>query len=97
MKGARQHNLKGIDVSIPLQRLVCVTGVSGSGKSTLIQDVLYPALLKHFGKPTEAPGEHDSIKGAENISAVVMVDQTSIGRTDAFQSRELCRRVRCDP
>ncbi|WP_129781471.1 excinuclease ABC subunit UvrA [Peristeroidobacter soli] len=81
VKGARQHNLKGIDVSIPLQRLVCVTGVSGSGKSTLIQDVLYPALLKHFGKPTEAPGEHDSIKGAENISAVVMVDQTSIGRT----------------
>ncbi|MFC4309566.1 excinuclease ABC subunit UvrA [Steroidobacter flavus] len=81
VKGARQHNLKGIDVSIPLQRLVCVTGVSGSGKSTLIQDVLYPALLKHFGKPTEAPGEHDGIKGAENISAVVMVDQTSIGRT----------------
>ncbi|HWK51174.1 MAG TPA: hypothetical protein VNR40_14875, partial [Steroidobacter sp.] len=80
VKGARQHNLKGIDVSIPLQRLVCVTGVSGSGKSTLIQDVLYPALLKHFGKPTEAPGEHDSIKGAESISAVVMVDQTSIGR-----------------
>lgn len=81
IKGARQHNLKGIDVSIPLQRLVCVTGVSGSGKSTLIQDVLYPALLKHFGKPTEAPGEHEGIKGAENISAVVMVDQTSIGRT----------------
>ncbi|MBM0103526.1 excinuclease ABC subunit UvrA [Steroidobacter sp. S1-65] len=81
IKGARQHNLKGIDVSIPLHRLVCVTGVSGSGKSTLIQDVLYPALLKHFGKPTEAPGEHDSIQGAEHISAVVMVDQTSIGRT----------------
>jgi excinuclease ABC subunit A len=81
VKGARQHNLKGIDVSIPLQRLVCVTGVSGSGKSTLIQDVLYPALRKHFGKPTEAPGEYDSIEGAENISAVVMVDQTSIGRT----------------
>lgn len=81
VKGARQHNLKSIDVAIPLQRLVCVTGVSGSGKSTLIQDVLYPSLLKHFGKPTEAPGEHDSIEGAEHISAVVMVDQTSIGRT----------------
>lgn len=81
VKGARQHNLKGVDVSIPLQRLVCVTGVSGSGKSTLIQDVLYPALKKHFGKPTEAPGEHAGIEGAEHLGAVVMVDQTSIGRT----------------
>jgi excinuclease ABC subunit A len=81
IRGARQHNLKGIDVAIPLRRLVCVTGVSGSGKSTLIQDVLYPALLKHFGKPTEAPGEHDGIEGAEHIGAVVMVDQTPIGRT----------------
>jgi len=79
--GAAEHNLKTLDVRIPLHRLVCVTGVSGSGKSTLIQDVLHPALRKHFGKPTEAPGAHGSIAGAEHIGAVVMVDQSQIGRT----------------
>jgi excinuclease ABC subunit A len=79
--GARQHNLKGIDVSIPLNRLVCITGVSGSGKSTLVQDVLYAALLKHKGKPTEAPGAHRALIGHDQIAEVVMVDQTPIGRT----------------
>ena len=64
--GAREHNLKGIDLSIPLNRLVCITGVSGSGKSTLVQDVLYAALLRAKGKPTEAPGEHASLRGAEH-------------------------------
>jgi excinuclease ABC subunit A len=81
LRGARQHNLKDVDVRIPLKRLVCVTGVSGSGKSTLIEDVLYPALLKYHGKPTEAPGAFAGLAGAELIDDVVMVDQNPIGRT----------------
>jgi excinuclease ABC subunit A len=81
LRGARAHNLQNIDVRIPLKRLVCVTGVSGSGKSTLIEDVLYPALLKYQGRPTAAPGEFDGLRGADLIDDVVMVDQTSIGRT----------------
>ena len=79
--GAAEHNLKNIDVAIPLGRLACVTGVSGSGKSTLVQDVLYPALRKAKGKPTEAPGRLRALKGAERIDDAVMVDQTPIGRT----------------
>src|SRR5687767_3315297 len=79
--GASEHNLKTIDVRIPLQRLVCVTGVSGSGKSTLVQDVLYPALLKSKGKPTEAPGAHRALRGADKVSSVVMVNQSPIGKT----------------
>src|SRR6185369_14561879 len=79
--GATEHNLKNIDAAIPLNRLVCVTGVSGSGKSTLVQDVLYAALLKHKGKPTETPGAHRSIQGHHLIGDIVMVDQSSIGRT----------------
>ncbi|HEY8508246.1 MAG TPA: excinuclease ABC subunit UvrA, partial [Steroidobacteraceae bacterium] len=81
LKGARQHNLKNIDVRIPLKQLVCVTGVSGSGKSTLVEDILYPALLKYRGKPTEAPGQFDALRGADLIDDVVLVDQSQIGRT----------------
>ncbi|NYT76374.1 excinuclease ABC subunit UvrA [Alcaligenaceae bacterium] len=81
LEGARANNLKNVSVSIPLGRLVCVTGVSGSGKSTLIQDVLYPAILKQHGKPTEAPGEFDRLLGVEMLADVVMVDQTPIGKT----------------
>jgi excinuclease ABC subunit A len=81
IEGASQHNLKNVDVAIPLDRLVCVTGVSGSGKSTLVQDVLYAALRKAKGKPTDTPGAHRALLGAEEIEEVVMVDQTPIGKT----------------
>jgi len=79
--GATEHNLKGIDISIPLERLVCITGVSGSGKSTLVQDVLYAALRKAKGKPTEVPGTFRELRGHALIEDAVMVDQTPIGRT----------------
>ncbi|HEU0230384.1 MAG TPA: excinuclease ABC subunit A, partial [Burkholderiaceae bacterium] len=81
LDGVCAHNLKQVTLSVPLGRLVCVTGVSGSGKSTLIQDVLYPAILKHMGRPTEAPGEYRHLLGVEQIADVVMVDQTPIGKT----------------
>ena len=81
LSGVTQHNLRNIDVRLPLGKLVCITGVSGSGKSTLMQDVLYPALLKHKGKPTEAAGAHRALRGADHIDEVVFVDQTPIGRT----------------
>jgi excinuclease ABC subunit A len=81
VEGAREHNLKRITVEFPLQHLVCVTGVSGSGKSTLMQDLLFPALSRHFGKPTETPGEHDRLLGADWLSDAVFVDQSPIGKT----------------
>jgi excinuclease ABC subunit A len=81
LKGAAEHNLKNIDVEFPLQRLVCVTGVSGSGKSTLVHDVLYPALLRAKGKPTENPGVYRALEGIDLLDDVIMVDQNRIGRT----------------
>jgi len=81
LEGAREHNLQNLTVDFPLQRLVVVTGVSGSGKSTLVQDVLAPALMRHFGKATETPGEHDRLLGADHLSEVVFVDQSPIGKT----------------
>ena len=81
LQGAREHNLQNLDISFPLQRLTVITGVSGSGKSTLIQDVLVPALLRHFGKPTEGAGEHDALLGTDWLSEAVFVDQSPIGKT----------------
>ena len=81
LEGVTANNLKNVSIEIPLGRLVCVTGVSGSGKSTLIQDVLYPAMLKILGKPTETPGAFDRLLGAEQLADVVMVDQAQIGKT----------------
>ncbi len=79
--GATAHNLRDLDVALPLNRLVCLTGVSGSGKSTLLHQVLYRALQRRFGRPTEAPGPHRALEGAEGLTDVVLVDQSPIGRT----------------
>src|SRR5690625_3419167 len=81
LTGVRAHNLKNIDIRLPLNRFSVLCGVSGSGKSTLIEHVLYPALLKHFGQATEAPGSFERLEGAEQLAEVVFVDQSHIGRT----------------
>ncbi|MBE3037024.1 MAG: excinuclease ABC subunit UvrA, partial [Candidatus Atribacteria bacterium] len=79
--GARQFNLKNIDVSIPLGTLTCITGVSGSGKSTLIEETLYKALIKEIYQSRVRPGDYDKIEGIENIDKVIIIDQSPIGRT----------------
>jgi excinuclease ABC subunit A len=81
IKGAREHNLKNIDVKVPLGKFVCITGVSGSGKSTLMNDILARALMKKFYKSKEEPGKHQVILGTDNLNKVVLVDQSPIGRT----------------
>ncbi|MFO8034228.1 MAG: excinuclease ABC subunit UvrA [Candidatus Bipolaricaulota bacterium] len=80
-RGARQHNLQGIDVRIPLGLFVCVTGVSGSGKSTLVEDVLYRGATWRLGYAVGKPGAHDDIEGIEHINKAVVIDQAPIGRT----------------
>jgi len=79
--GAREHNLKNIDVTIPLGKLVCITGVSGSGKSTLMIEILYKALARELNRAKTKPGAHDGIKGLEHIDKIVNIDQSPIGRT----------------
>ncbi len=79
--GVSEHNLKNIDVTIPLQALVCITGVSGSGKSTLMRDVLYPALCRKKGVTCDMPGAHVKLTGHQHIDDVVLVDQSPIGKT----------------
>lgn len=81
IKGAREHNLRNLNVAIPLGVFVCVTGVSGSGKSTLITDILYRKLAKDLNKAKERPGKHDVIHGIGMLDKVVDVDQSPIGRT----------------
>ena len=81
LRGARGNNLKGVDVSIPLGKFVCVTGVSGSGKSSLINGTLRPILSRHLYRSYDQPLPYDSIEGLENIDKLVVVDQSPIGRT----------------
>ena len=79
--GAKENNLKNLDVKIPLGCLVCVTGVSGSGKSTLVDDILRRALFRHFYDSREKPGAHKTIKGLDQLDKVIVIDQSPIGRT----------------
>lgn len=79
--GAKQFNLKNIDVKFPLGKFICVTGVSGSGKSTLIHQILYKTLAQKFYGAKDAPGKHKEIKGLDNIDKVIIVDQSPIGKT----------------
>ncbi len=81
VRGARENNLKGIDVAIPLGKFVCVTGVSGSGKSTLVNEVLYRRLARDFYRAKERPGSCEAIDGTGHIDKVVNIDQSPIGRT----------------
>ena len=79
--GARENNLKDIDVTIPLGKLVCITGVSGSGKSTLMVDILYQSLAHALNRARTSPGDHDTIKGIEHLDKIINIDQAPIGRT----------------
>ncbi|MBI2483293.1 excinuclease ABC subunit UvrA [Candidatus Uhrbacteria bacterium] len=81
IKGATEHNLKNVDVAIPLGKLVCITGVSGSGKSTLMIDILSRFLNQKFYNAKDAPGKHKTITGVEHIDKVIDIDQSPIGRT----------------
>ena len=81
LRGCSGHNLKNIDVEIPLGKLICITGVSGSGKSTLISETLYPILSKHFYRSLTEPLPYSSVEGLENIDKVINVDQSPLGRT----------------
>ena len=78
--GAKENNLKDIDVTIPLGKFVCVTGVSGSGKSSLVNSVLYNTIARKLGKLSVIPGKHKEIVGAENIDKIIQIDQSPIGR-----------------
>jgi len=81
VKGARENNLKNVNVDVPLGKLVCITGVSGSGKSTLANEILYKRLSQTINRSRDIPGDHDEVLGVENIDKVINIDQSAIGRT----------------
>ena len=81
LRGARQHNLKNIDIEIPLGKFVCITGVSGSGKSTLLSDVLYPAISNRIMHSSLKEGAYEALEGLEHIDKIINIDQSPIGRT----------------
>ena len=81
IRGARENNLKNIDVDVPLGIMTCVTGVSGSGKSSLINEILYKALAKKLNRARTIPGDHDGIDGVEQLDKIIAIDQSPIGRT----------------
>jgi excinuclease ABC subunit A len=86
LKGAREHNLKDIEIDFPLGVFTCITGVSGSGKSTLINEVLYKGLNSILGHKNLHPGKYDEILGSENVDKVIIIDQSPIGRTPRSNS-----------
>ncbi len=81
VRGAREHNLQGVDVTFPVGGLTCVTGVSGSGKSTLVNEILLKALASRLNRTPQRPGRHDAIEGLEHFDKVISIDQSPIGRT----------------
>lgn len=81
VKGAREHNLKNIDVKFPLGVFTCVTGVSGSGKSSLVNEILYKSLQRDLNRARVIPGDHDAIEGEDQLDKVIAIDQSPIGRT----------------
>jgi len=81
VRGARENNLKNIDVDIPLGIMTCVTGVSGSGKSSLVNEILYKSLAKQLNRARTIPGDHDGIDGVEQLDKIIAIDQSPIGRT----------------
>ena len=81
VRGAKEHNLKNVNVEIPRNKLVVITGLSGSGKSSLVNEILYKALARDLNRAKTIPGKHKEIKGMENLDKVIAIDQSPIGRT----------------